>query len=633
MCGIAGLLDPTRKGDRDGLGHQARTMGDALAHRGPDGKGEYVAADAGLALAHRRLSIVDLSTAGAQPMVSSCGRYVLCYNGEIYNFEDMRAHSALADVAWRGHSDTEVVLESIALRGLEATLTDMNGMFAFALWDHTNRTLSLARDRLGIKPLFIGRHRGGILFASEAKALRAAGLAPCIDLGGLAAYLRFGYVPSPFSIYEQVEKVLPGEVVTVRPDGTWERRFYWRLVDVVARGREKPLKMDCEEAADCLDTLLRDAVRRHTIADVPLGAFLSGGIDSSLVAAMMSAQGSRVRTFSIGFSDFGFDESTHAAAVAAYLQTDHTELIVTGQEGVDAVPQLAEIWDEPFSDSSQIPALLVSRLTREHVTIALSGDGGDELFAGYNRYAFADRHWSRLSRMPAFLRQIASELANTLPISVVDSIAMLLPGAPPQAGDKLRKMASVLPLDTDGLYRSLTSQVRQPQDHIDAVEYESPFIPPEDLTLVDRMRYLDTIGYLPDDILQKVDRASMAVSLEVRPPLLDHRVVEFAWALPKQMLLRDGQTKWLLRRVLDRYVPNDLVNRPKMGFGIPLAEWLRGPLREWAGDTIQASGYGGGLLRPEPARQLLAEHLSGRRNHAYQLWTLLMFEDWRRRWT
>ncbi|TVR09157.1 MAG: asparagine synthase (glutamine-hydrolyzing) [Salinarimonadaceae bacterium] len=633
MCGIAGLFDSERSGDGDGLRRAARAMGDTLAHRGPDGEGVHVDAQAGLALAHRRLSIVDLSPAGAQPMVSACGRFVLCYNGEIYNAEDMRAHEALAGVAWRGHSDTEVILESVARRGLEPTLADMNGMFAFALWDRETRILSLARDRLGIKPLFIARSGRGILFASEAKALRAAGLEPRIDPEALAAYLRFAYVPAPFSIYEGVEKVLPGEIVTMGPEGGCERRFYWRLADAVAQGRREALDVGDDEAAERLDALLRDAVGRQTISDVPLGAFLSGGIDSSLVAAMMAARGGRVRTFSIGFPDFGFDESSHAAAVARHLGTEHTGLVVTGREALDVVPDLSGIWDEPFADSSQIPTLLLSRLTRAHVTVALSGDGGDELFAGYNRYALAGRHWPRLERVPIGLRSALARLADLVPVAAADALARFVPGAPPQAGDKLRKAASVLPLDADGLYRRLTSQIPDPSEHIHGAERESPFTAPSALGLVDRMRYRDTLTYLPDDILQKVDRASMAASLEARPPLLDHRVVEFAWTLPQRFLLRDGRSKWLLRRVLDRYVPPALIERPKMGFGVPLAEWLRGPLLEWARDAIEAPDYGGGLLRPEPARRLLGEHLRGGRNHAYQLWTLLMFEAWRRRWT
>lgn len=633
MCGIAGLLDPARAGDGDGLARDARAMGDALAHRGPDGEGIFVEAEAGLAFAHRRLAIVDLSPAGAQPMVSACGRFVLCYNGEVYNSEDMRAHPALADVAWRGRSDTEVILESIARRGLDAALADMNGMFAFALFDRQLRRLVLVRDRLGIKPLFFVRAGARTLFASELVALHAAGLERRLDPSAIAAYLRYAYVPAPFCAIAGVEKVLPGEVVAIDAQGGVERTFFWRLDDAVARGRADPLDVSDEEATDRLDTLLRDAVSRQTIADVPLGAFLSGGIDSSVVTALMSAGGAgSVRTFSIGFPDFGFDEAPHAAAVARHLGTRHTEMTVTAREALDVVPRLPEIWDEPFADSSQIPTYLVSRLTRGHVTVALSGDGGDELFAGYNRYTLAGRHWARLERIPAPLRRMAGGALASVPTSAVDALARFVPGAPPQAGDKLAKAASVLPLDAQGLHRRLTSQIPDPAVHLDAPERESPFATPSGLSPIYAMRFRDTLTYLPDDILQKVDRASMAVALEARPPFLDHRVVEFAWRLPPRFLIRDGRSKWLLRRVLDRYVPRELIDRPKMGFGVPLAAWLRGPLASWAQDLIDAPGYGGGLLHPKPARALLAEHLSGRRNHAYQLWTLLMLEAWRRRW-
>jgi len=634
MCGVAGLLDLALAGDGDRLDALGRDMAAGIAHRGPDGEGVWVDAPAGLALAHRRLAILDLSEAGRQPMISTDGRFIIVYNGEIYNFKEMSRHPALSGVAWRGHSDTEVILESVARRGLDETLRDMNGMFALALWDKRERTLHLVRDRMGIKPLFFARNGSRILFGSEIKALHPAGLVREIDPSAVAAFLRFGYVPAPLGIYRDLEKVMPGEVVTVVPDGSLVRRTYWSLSGAAERGRADPLDVGDDEATDALDALLRDAVSRQMIADVPLGAFLSGGVDSSAIVALMAATRSEdVRTFSIGFPDLGFDESTYAAAVARHLNTRHTELVCTADEALALVPGMPEIYDEPFADSSQIPTYLVSALTRRAVTVALSGDGGDELFAGYNRYLMAGKSWPHIERVPRPIRAAVGALLGAIPSGLTDTLVGRLPGAPPQPGLKLSKAASVLGLDAEGLYRRLVSQIPDPSLHIAADDPLPPAAPSTVLGLIDRMRFNDTTSYLPDDILQKVDRASMAVALEIRPPFLDHRVVEFAWRLPGRFLIREGRSKWLLRNVLDRYVPPALLERPKMGFGIPLAQWLRGPLREWAGDLIEASNYGGGLLSPAPARRLWAEHVGGSRDHAYQLWTLLMFEAWRRKWT
>lgn len=634
MCGIAGLIDRRLAGDEAALARVARAMSDAIAHRGPDGDGVWVDADAGLALSHRRLAIIDLTPAGAQPMLSADGRFAISYNGEVYNAEDLRRHPALTGTNWRGHSDTEVMVESFARRGIPATLADLNGMYALALWDRHERVLHLVRDRLGIKPLFFAPEVEGVAFGSELKALRARGGMPrSLDLGAVASFLRYGYVPAPHAIFAGIEKVLPGEIVSIFPDGAVFRARYWRLEDAVAAGHADPLDVSDEEATDRLAALLADAVGRQMISDVPLGAFLSGGVDSSTVAALMVAAGrGEVRTFSIGFPDFGFDESEHAAAVARHLGTTHTELTVTASDALAVVPSMTEMYDEPFADSSQIPTHLVSRLTRRHVTVALSGDGGDELFAGYNRYRVAAESWSRVARIPAPLRRAASGVLGIIPPQAVDALAYLLPRglAPAQPGDKLAKLASVLPLDGEGLYNRLVSQVPDPAAHVAAAERKPGLgAAPVGLDLLDRMRFTDTLTYLPDDILQKVDRASMSVALEARPPLLDHRLVEFAWRLPRRFLVRGGQTKWLLRRVLDRHVPRALIERPKMGFGVPLADWLRGPLRNWADDLLRADG---GVLDPAAGRTLWREHLSGRRNHAYQLWTLLTFEAWRRRW-
>ena len=642
MCGIAGLIDARLRGEESELLRRADAMGHAIAHRGPDGHGLWADGPAGLAFAHRRLAIVDLSDAGAQPMASADGRWVICYNGEVYNAEDLRRDPSLAGIAWRGHSDTEVIIECIARRGLAYTLERMNGMFAIALWDRNERMLHLIRDHLGIKPLFFAVNDHGVHFASELKSLHAVGAVKgSIDPASVASFLRFGYVPTPFSIYRGVEKVLPGEHVAIGPDALVKRRRYWSAAEAAARGVASPLDIGDGEAVERLSDLLASAVSGQMLADVPLGAFLSGGIDSSTVVALMVAsRRGNVRTFSIGFPELGFDESADASAVARHLGTSHTELIVTAADALAVVPKLAEMYDEPFADSSQIPTYLVSKLTREHVTVALSGDGGDELFAGYNRYRLAEGMWHRVSQLPLRFRRLLSLACNTVPLALVDNVGALVPKGilPPQPGDKLRKLAQVLTLDQDGIYRRLTSQCEDPATLVPLTrEHVLPSISsgaPADLpTLLERMQLLDTLTYLPDDILQKVDRASMAVALEARPPLLDYRVMEFAWQLPRRFKIRHGETKWILRRVAEKFVPRELLERPKMGFGVPLASWLRGPLRDWAEDLLDARRFGGGLIDAKAARSLWLEHLSGQRNWAYAIWTLLMFEAWRRRWS
>jgi asparagine synthase (glutamine-hydrolysing) len=639
MCGIAGLIE---RGVVRGsaLEARARAMADALAHRGPDDSGVWSDAEAGVALSHRRLAIIDLTSAGAQPMISAGGRWVISYNGEIYTAREIACQPELSQVNFRGTSDTEVILESIARRGLERTLDDLNGMFAMALWDRETRTLHLVRDRIGIKPLFYSAQGSSVCFASELKALMAdGGIRREISPASVASFLRFGYVPAPWSIFKDVAKVMPGEIVSIGPDAQVWRRNYWSLTEVALAGTRRPLDLSDQAAESELDALLRDTVSRQMISDVPLGAFLSGGIDSSIIAALMvAAARGPVRTFSIGFPDFGYDESVHAAAVARHLGTDHTELKIGGDDALGVVPQLPDMYDEPFADSSQIPTYLVSKLTRRHVTVALSGDGGDELFAGYNRYVFAERLWGSLRHMPVGVRRAAAVTLNSIPAGLVDGLSHVVPRKlrPPQFSDKLKKFADILPNDADGIYLRLVSQCPNPAVLVHGATEHPLFAgyrnPQGTDALLERMQLIDTATYLPDDILQKVDRASMAVSLEARPPLLDHRVVEFAWRLPRRFRIRDGQTKWLLRRVLDRYVPRSLVERPKMGFGVPLADWLRGPLRDWAEDLLQPSRLGGGLLDVAAARRLWTEHLSGRRNWSYAVWTLLMFEAWRRRW-
>jgi len=641
MCGIAGFLDPDLIGRCEAIAQHAQAMGAAIAHRGPDGSGIWCDDGAGLALSHRRLAVIDLTDAGAQPMVSSDGRWVICYNGEIYNDANLRRLPELATVVWHGHSDTETIVESVVRRGLAATINDINGMFAMALWDRREQVLHLVRDRLGIKPLFMVLQGARCCFASELKSLHAAGnLVLEIDPSSVTSFFRFGYVPAPHCIYKGVEKVMPGEHVAITRDGRVTRRRYWSAAEVAARGVAAPLALSDGEAIEQLSALLQNAVSQQMLSDVPLGAFLSGGIDSSTVAGFMVEAGrGSVRTFSIGFPELGFDESREAAAVARHLGTDHTELIVNARDALAVVPQLPDMYDEPFADSSQIPTYLVSKLTRQYVTVALSGDGGDELFGGYNRYRLAEGLWRGLRQIPAPVRRVAAQALDAVPMPFVDGVGTLLPRylRPAQPADKLRKLASILALDEAGVYRRLVSQCENPaalSPH--AAEHATPPLTTGAVgalpTLLDRMQLLDMLTYLPDDILQKVDRASMAVALEARPPLLDHRIVEFAWALPRHFKIRGGESKWLLRRVAERMVPRAMLARPKMGFGIPLADWLRGPLRDWAEDLLEPSRLGGGLLDVSAVRQLWSNHLEGRRNFAYALWTVLMFEAWRRRW-
>ncbi len=635
MCGIVGYISESTGASTT----LACKMAQQIEHRGPDGAGTWVDQDAGIALAHRRLAILDLSDAGHQPMISANGRLVLVFNGEIYNHRALRAEVEAAGwpSGWKGHSDTETLLAALQLWGMEGTLVRLNGMFAFALWDREQRVLSLARDRIGEKPLFYGMSGRSFLFASELKALT---IHPDwqgeVNRDVLAAYLRHAYVPDPHCIYRGMSKLPPAHWLEVKDGVVGPPICYWSLSDVVMKPRRTE---SAPQLLDELEGLLRDAVGLRMEADVPLGAFLSGGIDSSLIVSMMQTQASRpVKTFTIGFDVPGYNEAEHAKAVAAHLGTDHTELYLSPQDVLDVVPQLPHFWDEPFADSSQIPTYLLSRMTREKVTVSLSGDGGDELFCGYNRYGQGYDLHRRLRQLPGPAQRVLAILLKNAPAHMIDVVMQVLPNRfrYPALGDRLRKLGSVLShSEGNAYYRSLISQFQTPAHLVPgATEVDTLLSQPEtwpDLAdFREVMMYLDTLTYLPGDILTKVDRASMAVSLEARVPFLDHRVVEYAWSLPFDMKNNSGQMKWALRQVLARHVPNHLFERPKMGFGIPIEHWLGGPLRDWAETLLSEDALNrDGFFDTAEIRKMWEEHHTGRRRWHHQLWTVLMFQAWR----
>jgi len=648
MCGIAGFIGGSWR-SKGAVQSTLEQMNRSIRHRGPDRSDTWMDADARVAFAHNRLSIVDLSAAGNQPMESYGGRFVIVYNGEIYNHMAIRGELAAAGAGhkWVGHSDTETLLAAIEQWGVRGAVERSTGMFAFALWDRSERTLFLARDRLGEKPLYYGRQSEGgpFLFGSELKALaQHPQFDDDVDRQALTLLLRYGYVPSPHSIYRGISKLPPGTLLTLRSgSGESVLERYWSGAAVAEAGAANPLKLGDIEAVDRLERELERAISGQMIADVPLGAFLSGGIDSSTVVALMQKLSPRpVKTFTIGFEEKGYNEAEHAKAVARHLGTDHTELYVTPSEARSVIPALPEMYDEPFADPSQIPTHLVSALARREVTVALSGDGGDELFGGYTRYTQTTDIWRRIGGVPRPLRSAAARAVVAVPRSawtrLGDTAGGMLsnPVWLERLGDKAHKGAPLLESGSIAeLYGGMISLWRNPSDLVlGAAEPPSQATglaePMRSLGDLERMMALDLVGYLPDDILVKVDRAAMSVSLETRVPFLDHQVVEFAFRLPRDQKIRRGESKWILRQLLYRHVPKELIERPKMGFGVPIGAWLRGPLREWAEDLLdEARLRDEGYFRPEPIREMWRTHLGGA-NEQYRLWTVLTFQNWLR---
>lgn len=669
MCGITGILYSVVKKD---LEQAVRNMTETIHHRGPDDVGVWVDYSVGVALGHRRLSILDLSPTGHQPMESPDGRYVLIFNGEIYNHKDLRnqleeeswqlaverKQQDCNSIQWRGHSDTETLLSCFEAWGIKETLNRAVGMFALALWDNEERKLYLARDRMGEKPLYYGWVNGALVFGSELKALKAyPGFSNAISRDALALYLQYNYVPAPHSIYENIYKLEPGCYLSLTADAVsiplitapevgveyqgLSLHRWWSLADKI-QNQSGDLIHNEKDALDGLDSRLRESIRLQSIADVPLGAFLSGGIDSSAIVALMQSEAiSPVKTFTIGFSESKHNEAAYAKEVARHLGTEHTELYLSSNDALDVIPKLPQLYDEPFADSSQIPTFLVSQMAKQHVTVALSGDGGDELFGGYNRYFWGRKIWNKLSWMPWGLRRLLGTFIHSQPVERWDALSnyackLFGNSGVNQLGDKAHKLGARLGTvrSMDDLYLSLVTQWASPQPVLNYKGSAKTILDcreawPNITSDEERMMYLDSMSYLPDDILCKVDRAAMGVSLETRVPFLDHRVVEYAWQLPLSMKIKDGQGKWLLRQLLYKHVPKELIERPKQGFAIPLAEWLRGPLRDWAEELLdehrlKQEGY----FDHELIRHKWREHLSGEGNWQCHLWSVLMFQAW-----
>lgn len=649
MCGIAGILN-SRGITTDQLDHEILQMISALEHRGPDDSGTWLDIDFGLALGHRRLSIIDLSPEGHQPMTSASGRYIAIYNGEIYNYLEIQKDLISKRHSFRGHSDTEVMLAAFDEFGPKESIKLFNGMFALVVWDRSNKEILLASDRMGKKPIYYGWVGKSFVFASELKALyQLDGFDNEIDRSSVALLMKYNYIPAPYSIFKNIRKLQPSSLVTI-PFRSLNDKYptlpeperYWSIKEVAENGTLDPFHGSENNIIDNLDSLLSDAVGKRMISDVPLGALLSGGIDSSLVVALMQKQSNRpVKTFTIGFHEKAYDEAPHAKAVAAHLKTDHTEIYVSADDALEVIPLLPQMYDEPYADSSQIPTYLVSKLAREHVVVALSGDGGDEIFGGYLYHSMLPKMWNKISRLPLLLRKLVAGFLLFPTEQSWDrcarSLNVLFPSIYKQRnfGNKVHRVAAIMdsscPLD---FHHGLVSHWKETRHLVN--NYEEPstqFSTPETLpklnSLNEVMMWLDSITYLPDDVLTKVDRASMSVSLEMRNPLLDYRIIEFSWRLPLSFKIRDNQGKWILRQLLQRYVPKHLFERPKTGFGVPIDSWLRGPIKEWAEALLDEKRLKEeGFFNPDLVRKIWAEHQSGKRNWKSQLWNVLMFQAW-----
>lgn len=638
MCGIAGFWDVQQRHTTEQLDALVTPMRDALLHRGPDAGANWTDAKTGIAFGHRRLSILDLSEHGQQPMLSHDGRYTIIFNGEIYNHQELKQalHDAGAAPTWRGHSDTEIILAAFSAWGISASLKKFVGMFAIALWDSKQQLLYLIRDRMGEKSLYYGWSNNYLLFGSELKALKAhSAWQADIDPQALNLFMRYNCIPAPFTIYQGIKKLEPGHMLVINKDKNIVDEVYWDLHTVTQKPK---FTGSPSEAVDALHDKLALSVRQQMVADVPLGAFLSGGIDSSTVVALMQEQSSKpVKTFTIGFAEQSYNEAESAKAVAKHLGTDHTELYLTPEQTQATIPDMATFYDEPFADASQIPTYMVAKLTKQHVTVSLSGDGGDELFAGYNRYNWVPTIWKKIGMLPQPLRAGVAKFITCLPPEMWDKafkfLQPVLPGFAKQTnpGDKMHKLARILDAATpEQIYHRLISHWYDAEGLVlQARDFDSQIPGLAGESLVPAMMYVDCKRYLPDDILVKVDRAAMAVSLETRIPFLDHRVVEFAWSLPTDYKIRDGKSKWPVRQLLQRYVPNELIERPKMGFGVPIDQWLRGPLKEWAHDLLSNNTLAKhNLLDHKLIEKKWREHLSGVRNWQHQLWDVLMFQTW-----
>lgn len=640
MCGFAGFIEQDSSVTDP---HSVlRSMGNAILHRGPDDGGEWFDDENGIGLTHRRLSILDLSSEGHQPMKSVGGRYIVVFNGEIYNHIQLRQKLMATDAisTWRGHSDTETLLAGFDFWGVQKTIELATGMFAFAVYDSTDNVLVLGRDRIGEKPLYYGWHGETFLFGSELKALeRHPAFLSEINRDAITLLLRHNYIPAPYSIYKGICKLQPGclmEVSFTKPDPKiWS---YWSSTNAIQTGLQSPFVGTPDEAVERLEHLVIGVIDQQMIADVPIGAFLSGGVDSSTVVALMQTQSSKpVKTFSIGFHDNDYNEAKYAKAVSHHLGTEHNELYVMPEDAMEVIPKLSDLYSEPFSDSSQIPTYLVSKLAKQHVTVSLSGDAGDELFCGYNRYRITNNFWNKISMLPAPFRALIAKMIISISPQSWGNIIKFVPTSQnfTNIGEKLHKMAGILNNQSiEELYFDLVSHFRCPESIVIG-GYEPPTLltknsPKLDgLDDVQRMMALDLLTYLPDDILVKLDRAAMGVSLETRVPFLDHRIVEFAWTLPQSIKLKNNETKWPLKQILYRHVPQKLIDRPKMGFGIPIDSWLRGPLRDWAENFLNEGRLRQeGFFYPNPILKMWKEHISGKCNWQHHLWNVLMFEAW-----